>query len=239
MPTTSGPVSASLFPPGDARKGVYLDPRPSLLQLLSQGQTSPFPQGVPSSSVPFRRDPALSTRAQLSLPPAPHPPPPRSWGVVGVSEPGVPGGVHATEVVQAVGGRHQGVDLALPALELGQVVEAGHDGRDGLLDQDHQLLGVHVLGLAGGGQGHGRVLLGLLVPRDDLVPEHRLQDAVHLLGTKRKRDRCRVRKGFSFFVCCCSNCWLNWSVKQTKTQMSKKKKEKKNRGVKPSGKQAC
>lgn len=69
-----------------------------------------------------------------------------------VSEPGVPRRVHATQVVQAVGCSHQRVDLALPALELGQVVEAGHDGGDRLLDQRHQLLGVHVLRLAGRGQ---------------------------------------------------------------------------------------
>lgn len=105
----------------------------------------------------------------------------RLWGP---SEPGVPGGVHATQVVQAVGRGHQGVDFALSALKLSQVVEAGHDGRDGLLDQRHQLLGVHVLWLAGRGQRHGRVLLGLLVPGDDLVAEDRLQDAVDLPGTR-------------------------------------------------------
>lgn len=92
----------------------------------------------------------------------------------------MPSRVHAAQVVQAVGRRHQGVDFALSTLKLSQVVEAGHDGRDGLLDQRHQLLGVHVLWLAGRGQRHGRVLLGLLVPGDDLVTEDRLQDAVHL-----------------------------------------------------------
>lgn len=107
----------------------------------------------------------------------------RLW-LRGPSEPGVPGGVHATQVVQAVGRGHQGVDFALSALKLSQVVEAGHDGRDGLLDQRHQLLGVHVLWLAGRGQRHGRVLLGLLVPGDDLVAEDRLQDAVDLPGTR-------------------------------------------------------
>lgn len=106
------------------------------------------------------------------------------WPGCGPSEPGVPGGVHATQVVQAVGRGHQGVDFALSALKLSQVVEAGHDGRDGLLDQRHQLLGVHVLWLAGRGQRHGRVLLGLLVPGDDLVAEDRLQDAVDLPGTR-------------------------------------------------------
>lgn len=107
----------------------------------------------------------------------------RLW-LRGPSEPRVPGGVHATQVVQAVGRGHQGVDFALSALKLSQVVEAGHDGRDGLLDQRHQLLGVHVLWLAGRGQRHGRVLLGLLVPGDDLVSEDRLQDAVNLPGTR-------------------------------------------------------
>lgn len=102
----------------------------------------------------------------------------------GPSEPGVPSWVHPTQVVQAVGRSHQGVDFALSALKLSEVVEAGHDGCDGLLDQRHQLLGVHVLGLAGRGQRHGRVLLGLLVPGDDLIAEHRLQDAVDLPGTR-------------------------------------------------------
>lgn len=51
------------------------------------------------------------------------------------SEPGVPGGVHPAQVVQAVGGGNQCVHFAFPPLELSQVVEAGHDGGDGLLDQ--------------------------------------------------------------------------------------------------------
>lgn len=105
----------------------------------------------------------------------------------GPSEPGVPGRVHPTQVVKAIGCSHQGVDFALPALELSQIVEAGHDGCDGLLDQRHELLRVHVLWLAGRGQGHGRVLLGLLVPGDDLVAEHRLQDAVDLPGAPDSR----------------------------------------------------
>lgn len=46
----------------------------------------------------------------------------------------MPGRVHATEVVQAVGSGHQGVHLALPTIELGQVVQAGHDGSDGFLN---------------------------------------------------------------------------------------------------------
>lgn len=104
----------------------------------------------------------------------------------------MPGRVHPTQVVQAVGRSHQGVDFALSALKLSQVVEAGHDGRHGLLDQRHQLLGVHVLRLAGRGQRHGRVLLGLLVPGDDLIAEHRLQDAVHLPGTTRQQHVSRV-----------------------------------------------
>lgn len=49
------------------------------------------------------------------------------------SQPRVPGGVHAAQVVQAVGGGHQRVHFALPAFELGQVVQAGHDGRDRFL----------------------------------------------------------------------------------------------------------
>lgn len=53
----------------------------------------------------------------------------------GVSEPGVPGGIHAAQIVQAVCCSHQGVDLTLSSLELSQVMEAGHDGGDGLLDQ--------------------------------------------------------------------------------------------------------
>lgn len=77
--------------------------------------------------------------------------------------------VHAAQIVQAVCCSHQRVDFTLSALELSQVMEAGHDGRDGLLDQRDQLLGVHVLWLAGRGQRHGRVLLGLLVPGDDLI----------------------------------------------------------------------
>lgn len=104
----------------------------------------------------------------------------------GLSEPGVPGRVHATQVVQAVRSSHQGVYLTLPAFKLSQVVEAGHDGRDGLLDQWDQLLGVHVLRLACRGQRHGCVLLGLLVPGDDLVPEDGLQDAIHLSEMENK-----------------------------------------------------
>lgn len=98
------------------------------------------------------------------------------------SEPGVPGRVHSAQVVQTVRCSHQGVDFTLPALKLGQVVEAGHDGCDGLLDQRHQLLGVHVLRLAGWGQGHGRVLLGFLVPGNNLIPQNCLEDAIHLSG---------------------------------------------------------
>lgn len=92
----------------------------------------------------------------------------------------MPGRVHAAQVVQTVGCSNQSVDFTLSALELGQVVEAGHDGCDGLLDQRYQLLGVHVLWLAGWGQGHGRVLLGFLVPGNNFIPQHSLQDAVHL-----------------------------------------------------------
>lgn len=99
------------------------------------------------------------------------------------SKPGVPGRVHAAQIVQAVGCSHQGVDLTLPALELSQVMEAGHDGRDGLLHQRDQLLGVHVLWLSGGGQRDGRVLLRLLMPRDDLIAEDCFQDAIHLQET--------------------------------------------------------
>lgn len=106
-----------------------------------------------------------------------HSPPPSS-------EPGVPGGVHAAQIVQTVCCSHQGVDFTLPSLELSQVVKAGHDGSDGLLDQGDQLLGIHVLWLAGGGQGHGRVLLGLLVPCNDLIAKDCLQDAVHLSDTE-------------------------------------------------------
>lgn len=47
----------------------------------------------------------------------------------------MPGRVHAAQVVQTVGCSHQGVDFTLSTLKLGQVVEAGHDGCDGLLDQ--------------------------------------------------------------------------------------------------------
>lgn len=50
-------------------------------------------------------------------------------------EPGVPGWIHAAQIVQAVCRSHQSVDLTLPPLELSQVVEASHDGCDGLLDQ--------------------------------------------------------------------------------------------------------
>lgn len=63
------------------------------------------------------------------------------------SQPGVPGGVHPAEVVQAVGSCHQGVDFAFPSLKLGQVVEPSHDGSDSFLNQRNQLLAVHVLGL--------------------------------------------------------------------------------------------
>lgn len=53
------------------------------------------------------------------------------------SEPGVPSRVHATQIVQAVCCSHQGVDLTLSTLKLSQVMKAGHDGCDGLLDQWH------------------------------------------------------------------------------------------------------
>lgn len=91
--------------------------------------------------------------------------------------------VHAAQVVQTVGCSHQSVDFTLSTLELRQVVEAGHDGCDGLLDQRYQLLGVHVLRLAGWGQGHGRVLLGFLVPGNNFIPQDGLQDAIHLPET--------------------------------------------------------
>ena len=175
----------ALPPYRDARQRATQRPHPPPGPYPLPGPDFTFLQGVSSPS--WGTAPGLSAQ--------PHRP--QTLGAVGVSEPGVPGGVHATQVVQAVGGGHQGVDLALPALKLGQVVEAGHDGRDRLLDQDHELLGVHVLGLAGGGQGHGRVLLGLLVPRDDLVPEHGLQDAVHLLGKRRRQMPCQ-EVGFAF-----------------------------------------
>lgn len=92
----------------------------------------------------------------------------------------MPGRVHATQVVQAVGSSHQGVHLALPTVELGQVVQAGHDGSDSFLNQGDQLLAVHVLRLPGGRQGRGSVLLGLFVPSNDLIPEHSFQNAIHL-----------------------------------------------------------
>lgn len=95
-------------------------------------------------------------------------------------EPRMPRGVHAAQIVQAVRRGHQSVDFTLASLELSQVVQAGHDGGDGLLDQRHQLLGVHVFRLAGRGQRHRRVLLGFLVPSDDFVAQDGLQDAVHL-----------------------------------------------------------
>lgn len=63
-------------------------------------------------------------------------------------------------------------------------MEAGNDGCDSLLDQCDQLLRVHVLWLAGRGQRHGRVLLGLLMPRNDLIAKDGLQDAVHLSETE-------------------------------------------------------
>lgn len=92
----------------------------------------------------------------------------------------MPGWIHATQIVKAVCCSHQSVDLTLASLELSQVMEASHDGRDGLLDQRDQLLGVHVLWLPGWGQGNGRVLLGLFVPRDDLITKDGLQDSIHL-----------------------------------------------------------
>lgn len=95
----------------------------------------------------------------------------------------MPGRVHAAQVVQTVGCSNQSVDFTLSTLELRQVVEAGHDGRDSLLDQRYQLLGVHVLWLASWGQGHGRVLLGFLVPGNNFIPQDGLQDAIHLPET--------------------------------------------------------
>lgn len=97
-----------------------------------------------------------------------------------VSQPGVPGGVHAAQVVQAVGGGHQRVHLALPTFKLGEVVQAGHDGGDSFLHQGDQLLTVHVLWLPSGRERRRGVLLRLFVPSDDLIPKHSLQDAVHL-----------------------------------------------------------
>lgn len=79
--------------------------------------------------------------------------------ILASSQPRVPGGVHATQVVQAVGGGHQRVHFALPAFKLGQVVQAGHDGGDRLLHQGDQLLAVHVLGLPRSRERRGGVLL--------------------------------------------------------------------------------
>lgn len=63
------------------------------------------------------------------------------------SQPGVPGGIHPAEVVQAVCSCYQSVDFALPSLKLSEVVKARHDGSHGFLNQGNQLLAVHVLGL--------------------------------------------------------------------------------------------
>lgn len=73
----------------------------------------------------------------------------RALGAV-ASQPGVPGRVHAAQVVQAICSSHQGVHFALPTFELGEVVQAGHDGGDSFLNQGHQLLAVHVFWLPGG-----------------------------------------------------------------------------------------
>lgn len=111
----------------------------------------------------------------------------------------MPGRVHAAQVVQTIRCGHQGVDFALSTLKLGQVVEAGHDGCDGLLDQGHQLLGVHILWLAGWGQGHGRVFLGFLVPGNNLIPQDCLQDAIHLSETENRDAHSTIDEKLSLF----------------------------------------
>lgn len=103
-----------------------------------------------------------------------------------VSQPGVPGGVHAAQVVQTVGSGHQGVHFALPTLKLGKVVQTGHDGGDSFLNQGHQLLAVHVLWLPSGRERRGGVLLSFFVPSNDLVPKHSFQDTIHLCEERMK-----------------------------------------------------
>lgn len=135
------------------------------------------------------------------------------------SKPGVPGRVHAAQVVQTVGCGHQGVHFAFSTLKLGQVVEASHDGCDGFLDQGHQLLGVHILWLSSWGQGHGRVLLGFLVPGDDLIPQDCLQYAIHLSEMGDRGQHSKIyEKPSSFHFCITSTdkkpTWLNGNERQ-------------------------
>lgn len=100
-------------------------------------------------------------------------------------KPRVPGRVHATEVIQAVGCSHQRVDFALASFKLSQIVQPGHDGRNSFLNQRNQLLAVHVLRLSSCRERGRCILLGFLVPSDYFVSQHSLQDAVHLKGGER------------------------------------------------------
>lgn len=135
------------------------------------------------------------------------------------SKPGVPGRVHAAQVVQTVGCGHQGVDFAFSTLKLGQVVEASHDGCDGFLNQGHQLLGVHILWLSSWGQGHGRVLLGFLVPGNNFIPQDCLQDAIHLSEMGNRDQHSKIDEKPSLFYLCITSMdkkptWLTGNERQ-------------------------
>lgn len=92
----------------------------------------------------------------------------------------MPGGIHAAEVVVAVGGGDQGCHLAVGPVEQCEGVEPVADDGDGLGHHVDDRLVVHVGGLAlGGGAGRrrpGLVLDALPVAGDHLVAQYRPQD---------------------------------------------------------------
>ena len=62
----------------------------------------------------------------------------------------MPGGIHAAEVVVAVGGGDQSADLGVVAVKGGQALQAADDGRHGLGDHVDEQLAVDLTGLSGG-----------------------------------------------------------------------------------------
>lgn len=96
----------------------------------------------------------------------------------------MPGGVHAAEVVVAVGGGDEGGHLALGPVEHGEGVEPVHDDGDGLVHHADDGLVVHLDGLVVGGGARGGepglVLQTLPVAGYHLVAQDCTQDRLNL-----------------------------------------------------------
>ena len=95
--------------------------------------------------------------------------------------PGVPRGVHAAEVVGAVGGGDQRIDLALGAVEgrkAGQLLRDDRDGLGDVVDDDVAVSIFRRLLAAVGADGHRQRVDVLLVPSDHLVTKDGSQNGL-------------------------------------------------------------